>query len=63
MVEEIIDLTMASVVAPPSPNASRAAVKLIERRGDTVPLLPLAQLFALNDNDTASKALLIRRSG
>ena len=64
MVEEIIDLTGAPIVAPPAPTSNSKNIKLIERRGQAVPLLPLAQLFALGgDPATASKALIVRRAG
>lgn len=64
MVEEIIDLTAAAIVAPPAPTSSSKHVKLIERRGQAIPLLPLAQLFALRGDPTsASKALIVRRAG
>lgn len=63
MIEEIIDLEGVSVVAPPAPNAARS-VRLIERRGQPMPLLALAQLFALGtDTVPAAKALVVRRSG
>lgn len=64
MVEEIIDLTGTSIVAPPAPASKSKNVKLIERRGQAVPLLALAQLFALGgDPGAASKALIVRRAG
>jgi len=63
MVEEIVDLALVPVVTPPAPVATSKPVKLIERRGQTVPLLPLAQLFALRDDQTAAKALIVRHAG
>ncbi|HEY6726241.1 MAG TPA: chemotaxis protein CheW [Polyangiaceae bacterium] len=64
MVEEIIDLSTAPIVAPPAPASQAKQVKLIERRGQAIPLLPLAGLFALDDEQAgASKALIVRRAG
>lgn len=64
MVEEIIDLQTAPIVAPPAPVSRSRHVKLIERRGQAIPLLPLAQVFALGgDASAASKALIVRRAG
>ena len=64
MVEEIIDLAGAPSVAPPAPSSNSKSLKLIERRGQAIPLLPLAQMFALSDEPAAaSKALIVRRAG
>lgn len=63
MIEEIIDLDGIPAIATPAPTAS-LAVRLIERRGQPMPLLPLARLFALDaDSLPAAKALVVRRSG
>jgi two-component system chemotaxis sensor kinase CheA len=63
MVEEIIDLAATPIVAPPAPASKLQNVKLIERRGQAVPLLPLAQMFELSGDHVASKALIVRRAG
>ncbi|HEU5072639.1 MAG TPA: chemotaxis protein CheA [Polyangiaceae bacterium] len=63
MVEEIIDLAEAAMVAPPAPTSSKKSVRLIHRRGQAIPLLPLAQLFELPSEQVASKALIVRRAG
>lgn len=64
MVEEIIDLAAAPIVAPPAPKSRSNDIRLIERRGQAIPLLPLARLFALpGDQTAASKALIVRRAG
>jgi two-component system chemotaxis sensor kinase CheA len=63
MVEEVIDLAAMPIVAPPAPTAKLQDIKLIERRGRAIPLLPLAQLFALRGEHVASKALLVRHAG
>ncbi len=62
MVEEVIEVDPARVLAPPAPWAdARASIQLLERRGEAVPLLSLARLFSLSSTAPAPKALVVRR--
>jgi two-component system chemotaxis sensor kinase CheA len=63
MVEEIVELDIPHVVAPPSPGEARVPIKLIQRRGQAIPLLSLASLFAMPPAATpAARALVVRRN-
>jgi two-component system chemotaxis sensor kinase CheA len=63
MIEEIIDLDLPHVVSPPAPDAQRSTIKVIERRGETVPLVSLGGLFALPaPGKPAGKALIVRHN-
>jgi two-component system chemotaxis sensor kinase CheA len=63
MVEEIIELDPAALVAPPAPGQHASAVKIIERRGEALPLLSLAGLFAMPEAPLpALRALVVRRN-
>lgn len=63
MVEEIVDLDLSHVVVPPAPGNGRAAINVLERRGEAVPLVSLGGLFerpALGR--PAGKALIVRHN-
>jgi two-component system, chemotaxis family, sensor kinase CheA len=62
MVEEIIELDLAHVHAPPAPRGESGVIRIIERRGEAVPLVSLANLFAMPLGAPAGKALLVRRN-
>jgi two-component system chemotaxis sensor kinase CheA len=62
MVEEIIEIDLARVVTPPAP-AGKGRVSLIERRGRSMPLVPLGHLLAMSGtNAQARKALVVRQN-
>ncbi len=58
-VEEIVGLETATVTAAPGARALR----LLERRGEVMPLLPLAEVFDLPGRRAPLKALIVRRAG
>lgn len=63
MVEEIIELDLPTVTAPPAPGGQRTLVKVIERRGEAVPLVSLGGLFEMPSLEKpAGKALIVRRN-
>lgn len=62
MVEEIIELDPGSVVTPPAPHG-KASIQLIERRGESMPVLSLMHVLAMNAGAVpARKALVVRQS-
>jgi two-component system chemotaxis sensor kinase CheA len=65
MVEEIIEVDPARVVASPSPHGDGGLrVSLIERRGEPVSLVGLASLFTLQAGEgSGRKAFVVRRNG
>jgi two-component system chemotaxis sensor kinase CheA len=62
MVEEIIELDPEQIITPPAPGAKPGAMKLVKRRGEAVPLLSLAHLFAMPEGAAPSRALIVRRN-
>ncbi|HEX3343738.1 MAG TPA: ATP-binding protein, partial [Polyangiaceae bacterium] len=65
-VEEILDMQGERLVSPPRPGAAGGtlAVGMMQRRGETLPLYPLATLLGLRFDSAASqRALVIRRAG
>jgi two-component system chemotaxis sensor kinase CheA len=65
MVEEIIELDRAAIRYPPSPTALAfgGQVGLIERRGEALPLVPLAAAFRLGDVAPEGQAIVVRSAG
>jgi two-component system chemotaxis sensor kinase CheA len=68
VVDEIIDLASASIVRTPAPtsNAKSPAtteLRLLERRGEAIPLFGLASLLSLPTQVELGKALIIRPNG
>ena len=67
MVEEIIEVDPAKLVRGPAPGrssrAARVEVRMLERRGEAMPLLRLDALFDLGDAGSAQKAIVVRRGG
>jgi two-component system, chemotaxis family, sensor kinase CheA len=62
MVDEIIEIDPARVVTPPAPQAV-ANLRMIERRGRSLPLVALASLFSLAGRGAdAQKALVVRHA-
>jgi two-component system chemotaxis sensor kinase CheA len=65
MVEEIIEIDRARVV--PLPGETRDArirvIGMVERRGETMPLLDLAGVLGMEPSVTAAKAVVVRRGG
>jgi two-component system chemotaxis sensor kinase CheA len=62
MVEEIIEVDPAAVITPPAPGRT-ATLRLVERRGRSLPLVSIASLFAI-DTQPANhpKALVVRQA-
>jgi two-component system, chemotaxis family, sensor kinase CheA len=58
MVEEIIALDSVNIVSPPAP-AGAASVRMIERRGRSMPLVSLASLFAVDQAPVSTQKALI----
>ncbi len=64
MVEEIIEIDPARIIAPPaSVRGGRAPLGMIERRGETMALLDLAGVLGLERREGATKAVVVRRAG
>lgn len=67
VVDEIIDLESAKLVrtpAPEQPQATRSDLRLLERRGEAIPLFGLASLLRLvSQPDERGKAFIIRPHG
>lgn len=62
MVDEIIEIDPARIVTPPAPTA-RSNVRLIERRGRSLPLVALASVLSLAGPSAAmQKALVVRHA-
>jgi two-component system chemotaxis sensor kinase CheA len=67
IIDEIIDLAAANIVRTPAPDSARAAsgeLRLLERRGEAIPLFGLASLLRLTAaRDERGKAFIIRPHG
>jgi two-component system chemotaxis sensor kinase CheA len=75
MVEAIIEVDASRVVRAPAPGGGRSEARLIERRGEPMPLVPLDELLelpgqpgglperALPKQALPKKALIVRRHG
>jgi two-component system, chemotaxis family, sensor kinase CheA len=65
IIDEIIDLTSANLVRTPAPGSASSELRLLERRGEAIPLFGLAsvlQLAAARD-ERGGKAFVIRPHG
>jgi two-component system chemotaxis sensor kinase CheA len=63
MIEEIVELTPAHVFSVPGKEGRRAPLQMLHRRGETIALLPLAELLAMEGaTERPSKALVVRRN-
>jgi len=62
-VDEIFELRADQDVLPPAAADARAPFRLAERRGQAIPLRSLATLLALDGDDRARKAIVVRRQG
>jgi two-component system, chemotaxis family, sensor kinase CheA len=66
-VEEIIEIEPARVSRAPAPHSTRFETRLLERRGEIIPLVALGELFELDlratPGETSAKALIVRRQG
>jgi two-component system chemotaxis sensor kinase CheA len=67
IVDEIIDLGPANIVQPPAPSQERgpergkARTRLLERRGEAIPLFTLASVLSLAQrSDVRGKAFIVR---
>jgi two-component system chemotaxis sensor kinase CheA len=63
IVDEIIDLEPANIVQPPAPSHERgkARTRLLERRGEAIPLFTLASVLSLAQrSDARGKAFIVR---
>jgi two-component system chemotaxis sensor kinase CheA len=61
IVDEIVDLEPANIVQPPSPANQRSATRLLERRGQAIPLFTLSSVLQLSEQrDVRGKAFIIR---
>ncbi|HMI92470.1 MAG TPA: chemotaxis protein CheW, partial [Polyangiales bacterium] len=67
VIDEIVSLEAASIVRPPAPARGReagSATRLLERRGEAIPLFHLASLLQLGaTDDDHGKAFIIRPNG
>jgi two-component system chemotaxis sensor kinase CheA len=67
IIDEIVDLTSANIVHTPAPEkgqAARGELRLLERRGEAIPLFGLASLLQLiHTKDERGKAFIIRPHG
>jgi two-component system chemotaxis sensor kinase CheA len=62
MVEEIIDVEPARVFGVPTPKGQRAPLRMVDRRGEGLVLLQLADLLSIEGAaEYPQKALLVRR--
>jgi two-component system chemotaxis sensor kinase CheA len=65
MVEEIVELAVAEVFpGPSSPNHAQAEAKLLRRRGETIPLFELRDVFMLARTESAHhvrSAIVVKR--
>ncbi len=61
MVEEILAFEVGRVVRPPSGNG----VRILEHRGEAMPLVPLGRIFGIANGtaQTSVRALVVRRNG
>ena len=63
MIEEIVELTPTRVFSVPARGGRRAPLQMLEHRGETMPLLPLADLFSIHAaTQRPSKGLVVRRN-
>jgi two-component system, chemotaxis family, sensor kinase CheA len=62
-IDEIFELRMDQEVMPPATPGARSPVRLVERRGQAIPLRSLGTLLAIDGGDGARKAIVIRRHG
>ncbi len=60
MVEEIVELDPARLAHTPG---ARFGASLVERSGEAIPVLQLAQIFGLSEKTPATRAMVIRRGG
>lgn len=60
LVEEILEIDPAAVFRGPG---MRASASMVQRRGEALPLLQLAELFGLAAPRPATRALVVRRAG
>jgi two-component system, chemotaxis family, sensor kinase CheA len=64
IVDEIVDLAATPLVHPPNALQADGALRLIERRGEAIPLFGLASLLRLKTADVErGKAFIIRPQG
>jgi len=61
MVDEILELDRVPVFNVPAPNGGAVPLQLLERRGQTMPLFPLAGVFGMKGTPHANHALVVRR--
>ena len=59
MIEEILEIDPLKLVRGPS----RSTTRIFERRGEAIPVVPLATVFGLGADGDARKALVVRRNG
>ncbi|HEX9104723.1 MAG TPA: chemotaxis protein CheW, partial [Polyangia bacterium] len=60
MIEEILDLDPLKLVRGPT----RSTTRIFERRGEAIPVVPLASVFCLTDGSLdPRKAFVVRRNG
>ena len=63
MIEEIVELTPTRVFSVPAQGDRRAPLQMLERRGEALALLPLADLFSIQAaTQRPSKGLVVRRN-
>jgi two-component system chemotaxis sensor kinase CheA len=62
-VEEIFELRDGQSILPPAAPGTSSPVRLVERRGQAIPLRSLGTLLAVDDGAGASKAIVVRRQG
>jgi two-component system chemotaxis sensor kinase CheA len=62
-VEEIFEIAADQITQPPAAPGASSPVRLIERRGQAVPILALGTLLAIDSGAAARKAMVIRRNG
>jgi len=61
VVDEIVDLEPANIVRPPAPGNQRSTTRLLERRGEAIPLFTLATVLQLSEQrDARGKAFIVR---
>jgi two-component system chemotaxis sensor kinase CheA len=63
MIEEIVELTPVCVFNVPTQGGQRTPLQMLERRGEAIALLPLADLLSIPaTRERPSKALVVRRN-
>lgn len=60
-VDEIVELSSAQVVRGPAPVKRAAPVSVLRQRGDEIPLVSLAAVFAFETQAQATSAIVVRR--